>query len=245
MSAALKFYRFSLTLGYIAHLFKSSTRQDHADLATLIRRYLPADGVAIDVGAHGGQVTRLLSGIAYRGLVVAVEPSGYARSILRAALFFRGRTNVVIAALALGASGGTMLIRTPVKRGRELGYGLANLVDGGGHFIAEPVAVVTMDSLVESLLLKRVDFIKVDIEGFEGELISGAITVLKTMRPALYMEMDDQFLKRAGSSLAVLWDRMTKLGYVPHEPRIRISGGPAMIADPSSGDILWLPSETI
>jgi hypothetical protein len=126
-----------------------------------------------------------------------------------------------------------------------MGYGLANLVDGGSNFIADPVAVVTLDSLVESLLLPRVDFIKADIEGFEDELIKGASNVLKTMRPAVYMEMDAGFLKRAGSSLDALWARMTDNGYVPHEPKMQISGKLVEISEPFSGDILWLPTEKL
>jgi FkbM family methyltransferase len=237
------FYRFRLTSFYLTHLFKSATRQDHAGLATLIRRYLPFDGVAVDVGAHGGQVTRLLADIAPNGLIVAVEPSGYARSVLRLALFIRGYKNIVIAAMALGASAGTTLIRTPLKRRGDMGYGLANLVDAGSNSIAEPVAVATLDSLVASLNLSRLDFIKADIEGFEDEMIKGATGVLRTLRPAIYMEMDENWLKRASSSLETLWTRMTDNDYVPYETKTLTAGTLAKIAAPASGDILWLPSE--
>jgi FkbM family methyltransferase len=232
-------YRFRLTGLYLSHLFKSATRQDHAHLAPLVRAYLPADGVAIDVGAHGGQVTRLLAGIAHRGFVIAVEPSGYARSILRLALYLRGIQNVAIVAMALGASAGPALIRTPLKRHGDLGYGLANLVDGGKSFIAEPIAVVTLDALVACLALPRLDFIKADIEGFEDELIKGAAHVLRTMRPVVYMEMDDGFLQRAGSSLDMLWARMTDSGYVPHEANL------TKLGVPKAGDIMWLPVERV
>jgi len=239
------FYRFRLTGGFIAHLFKSATRQDHSGLAKLIGHYLPADGVAVDVGAHGGQMTRLLAGIAHNGFVLAVEPSGYARSILRLALFLRGYRNVAVAAMALGAAAGTTLIRTPLKAGGDMGYGLANLIDGGGRFVAEPVAVVTLDSLAACLQLHRLDFIKADIEGFEDELIKGATSVLRTMRPAIYMEMDDGFLRRAGSSLDMLWARMTESGYVPHQPKLQPAGKLSNISNPTAGDILWLPVEKL
>jgi FkbM family methyltransferase len=238
------FYRFRLTGFYLTHLFKSATRQDHASLTTIIRRYLPIDGVAIDIGAHGGQVTRLLADAAPDGLVVAVEPSGYARSILRLALFLRGYKNIVIAAMALGATAGTTLIRTPLKRRGDMGYGLANLVDAGSNFVAEPVAVATLDSLVASLNLSRLDFIKADIEGFEDEMIKGATGVLQKMRPAIYMEMDDGWLRRANSSLEMLWTRMTDHGYVPYQTSTQIAGSLRTIATPCAGDILWLPSET-
>ncbi len=235
-----QFYKFHLTIGYLTHLYKSVTRQDHSHLIPIISRYLPRDGVAIDAGAHGGQVTRLLCGIAPDGFVVAVEPSGYTRSILRAALWLRRCRNAVVFAAALGSTFGTMLIRTPLKRRGDMGYGLANLVDGGAHSISEPVALVTLDSLAAQLGLTRVDFIKADIEGFEAELIRGAHHVLKTFRPAVYLEMNDEFLRRAGSSRAALWADLVELGFTPHDATGRTAKPLASTAP--ADDVLWLPT---
>jgi precorrin-6B methylase 2 len=64
------------------HVWKSTVLQDHEELIPLIRRHLPADGVAIDIGAHGGQITRLLADLAPQGTVVAIEPSSYSRSAM-------------------------------------------------------------------------------------------------------------------------------------------------------------------
>ena len=121
-----RLYRFSLSTGWLTHLWKSVTRQDHAHWRMTLRQLLAADGIAIDVGAHGGQFTRLLAGLVPQGLVVAVEPSGYTRSVLQPALWMRGVHNVVVVAAALGAELGAMMLRTPIKRRGDMGYGLAN-----------------------------------------------------------------------------------------------------------------------
>ncbi|HEX7390898.1 MAG TPA: FkbM family methyltransferase [Acidiphilium sp.] len=126
------YYRFRLTSGFLIHLWKSITRQDHKNLKVVIRPYLPQDGVAIDVGAHGGQITRLLSRLTPYGKVIAVEPNSYTRSILRMALWLRGCRNVIVVATALGAGFAVSMIRTPIKRHGDMGYGLSNLLDGGG-----------------------------------------------------------------------------------------------------------------
>jgi hypothetical protein len=47
------------------------------------------------------QFTRLLAETVPSGLVVAVDPSGYAGSVLRTALWFRGVTNAIVVATAL------------------------------------------------------------------------------------------------------------------------------------------------
>jgi hypothetical protein len=71
-----RLYRFSPGIGWLTHVWKSVVIQDHAYLRPILRPLLPEDGIAIDVGAHGGQITRLLSGLLPNGLVVAVEPGG-------------------------------------------------------------------------------------------------------------------------------------------------------------------------
>ena len=124
-------YRFAISTGWLSHVWKSAVLQDHRMWVPAISRFLPEDGVAIDVGAHGGQFTRLLCGIAARGHVVAVEPSSYARSVLHLALWLRRVRNVTPVATALGDRPGIAMLRTPIKRHGDMGYGLANLAGPG------------------------------------------------------------------------------------------------------------------
>ena len=177
---------------------------------------MPRNGIAIDVGAHGGQFTRLLSGVAPDGLVIAVEPSSYARSILRIALWFRGARNVLIVATGLGERTAMGMIRTPIKRRGSVGYGLATLSTLARASVAEPVAVVTLDEMAEIINLPALHLIKADIEGFEAALIAGGVETIEKHKPAILLEMSAPLLLRAGSSLVDLWGRMIGLGYAPH-----------------------------
>lgn len=240
------FYRFGPSVGWLTHLWKSASRQDHAGWRETLRHHLPADGVAIDVGAHGGQFTRLLAGLAPRGLVVAVEPSGYTRSVLRPTLWARRARNVIVVAAALGAAPGIAMLSTPLKRRGDMGYGLANLAaasagDGDAPRIVEPVPVATLDALVEALAVRRVDLIKADIEGHEAALIDGARETLRRFRPALLLEHDGTFLARAGDSLAALWSRLLEAGYVPHRQEADGAWPRPVENGPCEGDVLWLP----
>jgi FkbM family methyltransferase len=229
-------YRFRLSLGYLTHLFKSTTRQDHAGAQALISRHLPREGIAIDVGAHGGQFARLLSRIAPAGLIIAVEPSGYSRAVLRPALWLRGCRNVIVFAAALGRAPGAALLHTPIKARGDMDYGLANLAAGTNRAIAEAVPVVTLDALMATLDLARLDFIKADIEGFEHEFIAGGVATLRRHGPAMLPEMDDFMRRRAGSSLNLLWDDLLSQQFQPHNT----AGEP--LAARTNGDILWLPA---
>lgn len=234
-----RFYRFAPTIGWLTHLWKSSTRQDHAHWRSALKQIIPRDGVTLDVGAHGGQFSRLLAGLAPAGLVVAVEPSSYARSVLRPALWARRTRNTVVVATALGAESGVSLLRTPIKRRGDMGYGLANLAAISSPGVAEPVPVTTLDRLVSTLGLSRLDFIKADIEGYEAAMLAGARETLTRFHPALLMEHDAHHLARAGSSLDAIWSELVPLGYQPH----RLTEGrlSQMSTDlPQEGDLVWL-----
>lgn len=237
-------HKFAPTAGWVTHLWKSATRQDHAKWRPVLQRIIPANGIAVDVGAHGGQFTRLLAAIAPQGLIVAVEPSGYTRSVLRPALWLRGAKNIAVVAMALGSEAGVAMLHTPIKRRGDMGYGLANIATapaGSASSVAEPVAVATLDGLVAALALSRVDFIKADIEGHEAALIAGAKATLQRYRPALLLEHDASHLARAGASLDDLWTELTTLGYQPHG----LTNGalvPYHRDRPEEGDVLWLPA---
>ncbi len=241
---ATEFYRFRVSVGWLTHLWKSVTRQDHGAWRRVLAPLIPKDAVVIDVGAHGGQFTRLLAGLVPGGLVIAVEPSGYARTVLRTALWLRGVRNVTVFASALGATPCAALLSTPIKRRGDMGYGLAHIRAAAAagtdtRSALEPVVVSTLDDLVTGSGLARLDFIKADIEGYEAALIAGALASLERFRPVLLLEHDAKFLERAGAVPETLWARLLDLGYIPHavakdgitlEP---IAGGPRQ------GDIVW------
>jgi FkbM family methyltransferase len=204
-------------LDYLRHLAVACTEQHHQELAPVFRPYVPEGGTVIDVGAHAGQFAKLFSQmVGPTGRVHAFEPSGYTRAILERALSFNRCRNVQVYAQGLSDRPGELVLHTPVKRGGLRGYGLASLGGVGAAAalgeIAETVPVTTLDAFVRSNGL-HVDFIKADIEGWEGRLLRGAHEVLRTQRPAIFIELNQEMLARAGGGADQVFADMTALGY--------------------------------
>src|SRR5580692_6630728 len=171
-------YRWRLTPSFVAHLWKAVTQQHHRVLLPLLGYCVPRDGVVLDVGAHAGQFAKLFARLAPEGRVYAIEPGGYARSILRAAIWARRLANVTILPVALGAEPGLARLHIPVKASGALGYGLSHFGDPEERWsrvAAELVAQTTIDELAQALALDRLDFIKADIEGSEMRMLRGAV----------------------------------------------------------------------
>lgn len=238
-SPAASPYRGRITAGFFAHVFKAVCKQHHRKMRPLLAPLIPDDAVVFDVGAHAGQYTKLFARLARRGRVYAIEPQSYARRILRAAIRLNRVRNVEILPLALGAAPGTATLTIPVKASGSYGFGLAHLGpdtrDGSAE--TETVEVTTLDALAARLGLTRLDFIKADIEGWEQAMIDGGRATLARLKPALLLELNDEYLRRAGGSVAAVWRMLTDLGYCATEGE----PGGVTLDRPCDGDILFLP----
>jgi FkbM family methyltransferase len=223
---------------WLAHLFKSVTQQHHRELLPLFEPYVGPDAVVVDIGAHAGQFAKLFARMAPRGHVYAFEPSEYARSILAPAVRLNGFRNITMIAKGLAREPGSLELQTPLKRTGALGYGMAHLGGGEtGPSVSQTVPLTTLDAFAEETGLARLDFIKADIEGWELQALKGGEGALRRFRPALFVEVNNAFLGRAGDSAADLFAFLQGLGYRAFEaPPLK-----PVTAYGRSGDYLFVP----
>jgi FkbM family methyltransferase len=147
--------------------------------------------------------------------VFAFEPSAYARSVLRPALRWNRIRNVEIVPIGLSDADGVSVLRTPIKSGGGMGFGLANLGSdpGTGAVAEQAVALTTLDGFAAGRGLKRLDFVKADVEGWETHVLRGAGRMLQSCRPTLFLEVVETSLSRAGTAPAEIWHCLSPLGY--------------------------------
>ncbi|HWK44963.1 MAG TPA: FkbM family methyltransferase [Stellaceae bacterium] len=228
-------------LTYAAHLFKAVSRQHHRELLPILRPLIPADAIVLDIGGHAGQFAKLFAGLAPRGRVYSFEPGGYARSILSTVIRFSRLGNVTVVPTGLGDRAGEAVLSVPIKRSGSLGFGLSHLGGGetGRALRTETVAIDTVDAFINRAGIRRVDFIKADIEGWELRMLTGAAATLARFKPPLLLELTDAHLARAGDSLAATWSFLTGLGYRPHGAAADL-GTLRALDQPVEGDIFWL-----
>ena len=178
-------------LTWLAHLFKSCVKQHHRELITSLRRFIPEDAVVLDVGGHAGQFAKLFARMAAKGHVYTVEHGSYALSILRPAVRFNRLRNITILPVGVSDSPSTATLQVPVKKSGSIGYGLGHIADftkpcAQRPSIIDAISLTTIDRIAVSENLKRLDFIKADIEGWEFRMIVGAEQTLLRFRPALW-----------------------------------------------------------
>lgn len=169
----------------------------------LLERLLRPGAVVVDAGANIGTHTLSLSKIVgSTGQVWSFEPQRLVFQLLCANVALNARTNVQTIHAAVGAAAGQLGVPYADPR-RPLNMGAVALVNATEGSL---VPLVTLDSLA----LTRCDLVKIDVEGMEREVLSGADTLLRTHQPALFIENNN--LRRSRDLIkAVL-----QLGYTPY-----------------------------
>lgn len=254
--------------GYRMYLPKSSAQSwiaastgkygEHA--ASVLAPFVSPGSIVLDIGASLG-LTAVPLGLVARSAgarLVAFEPVPANVNLLRENI---GRaaltdcTSVIQAALgeregvAEFAVEGTGAGNAAIKSGVDAQRLKAHL-DEGGLGIAFVIDLKTLDSFD----LSPVSAVKIDVEGFELDVLAGATITLERDRPAIFGEFGQGWMKSRGHPPNAVHQWAMERDYVMRawplrrttwwgEPRVDvpISVGP----DYAGGDVLLVPRERV
>lgn len=135
--------------------------------------------VGANIGAHTVDIARMVGPY---GKVHAFEPQRLVFQVLCANLALNQLTNVYAYQAGVGASDGEMQV-PDVDPHERMNYGGIPL---GTYQVAETVRIVTVDSLD----LAHCHMLKVDVEGMEVDVLTGAAGTIANYRPLMYVEND-------------------------------------------------------
>jgi FkbM family methyltransferase len=161
-------------------ILKSRRWYEQDLLEDAYQRLRGSAGAVVDVGAHVGNHTLWFARVCQRP-VLAVEPNLDTALHLHSHVRMNRLTEEVeIFNVALGDE----VRRARIEPGPEGNSGMSRVVaDEEGS-----IAVVTLDSIVETTRWSRVALIKIDVEGSALDVLAGAVQTLERDRPLLYVE---------------------------------------------------------
>lgn len=150
-------------------------------ISWICERIVKPGDTALDIGANIGIVSLWLSRlVGERGMVHAFEPNPELQKVFERAIERNQVSNIRLHRLALGASPSQMQLRIQRK---NTGSGSLILDHGSEECKVFSVPVRTLDSILAEARIQAVQFIKMDVEGFEAQVLQGGQHMLKSIRP--------------------------------------------------------------
>ncbi len=200
-----------------SHLSKWVVEQRRLDVqdeyCRMFQKYIPIGGWVADVGACLGDHTLSYSRmVGEAGKVHAFDPNPDSFECL--AHNMRELPNVVLHRMALGACPG--FGRSSPSEVQPYNLGASRFVlDSDADELSQPLDYV-------AAFWPRLDFLKIDAEGSEPEIIQGAIKTIERLRPVILIEVNRPILAANGRTASDVLHPLLLLGYTvqPSEPHL-------------------------
>jgi FkbM family methyltransferase len=201
------------------------------DLEGWLSAWLRPGDTYVDVGAHiGFYVSLALRAIGPSGRVIAFEPLAENFDKLSASVreVADRYPNVELHRVAVGSVAGNATLFAPADEWEHQSY-RASLVAAGSRAPSGDVPVVSLDDALGRLSCR---LLKIDVEGYEIEVLRGAASFLSDGLPeAIVIELNPPALEAAGRSTAELVALLSGYGYARHAAVAGGRLGPADGAD--------------
>jgi FkbM family methyltransferase len=176
----------------------------------LIRKSLEEkkDCVFIDVGANIGQHSMYASHFAKK--VYSFEPIKKIYNQFFESVFENDFLNISIWNYALGNKKEILPIYS-----NEINVGASSLlVSDGGRKLLQNIKVEKLDDIYEKMGIEKTDFMKIDVEGFEWNVLQGAENFIKKFKPKILLEFTPSFYNKIDKSISRnIYDFLVNLKY--------------------------------
>jgi len=191
---------------HIGKWIEETGRLDHDRwLLDRIEPFIPVGGHVVDVGALYGDHTIAYSRrVGPRGRVFAYEPNLIAYRCLKRNMKHFGCDNVMAFPTALGVSTHPAFLL--IEQGN---VGMCRVVEHNGTHTQ-----ATFIDTIDNQEFDRLDFLKIDAEGEELNILKGATDTLQRCKPRMLIEVNRSRLELRGTSAEALIDFILSSSYI-------------------------------
>ena len=187
-----------------------------------LRRYVKPGATVLDIGANiGAHTLQLARLVGPQGRVLSFEPTGFAFAKLRRNLQLNPQIAGQVTALQcfLTAEDGKTLPQSVYSS-----WSLPRSADAHEKHLGLPMATTgartaTLDRVLAEHAADKVDLVKLDVDGFECDVLAGATNMIRRDRPTFLMEIMPYGLLEQGANLEQLLNYLIPIGYRLYDER--------------------------
>jgi FkbM family methyltransferase len=208
-------YEVDLSEGMDLSMFVFGSFQKHVYQNAYLS--LPQDAVVLDVGANAGIMTLQFAKQAPSGKVYSFEPTFYAYAKFTRNLELNPELAKRVVPIQSFVSS-TTSVKHNIKAYASWKVGgkidsTAHIVHGGVHKSVDGIGALTLDDFCEQNKIERVDFIKIDTDGHELEVLKGAEKTIRKLRPTIIFEIGLYVMEDKNISFTDYFNFFNSAGY--------------------------------
>jgi FkbM family methyltransferase len=189
-----KRYKMYLSLddtGIGAELMVNKTREVFS--TNYFQKIISENMIVIDIGANIGYYALLESQLASKGHIYAIEPVLKNYTLLTKNIALNQCSNISTYNFAIGNTDGFSKMYIYDKSN----WSSFTKIPGENIRDIVQVPVFTLDTFIESHVPQNPHFIRMDVEGFEYEILMGSVKTLRTAVPLIFcIEMHPHLMSR-------------------------------------------------
>ncbi len=172
-----------------------------------IEKFLSLSSVVIDVGANLGRWSLFAQSANPEAQIYAFEP--FSPSFLNLQINLGLNThNIKSFPFAVGETEGRIVLQVgPENNSGQVKVNPSLTAEGN-------IRLIRLDDFVAQEKISKVDFIKVDVEGYEESVLLGAAQVISRDRPLILFEYDDNLIRKQGKEPRFFYEFLTPQSYI-------------------------------
>jgi FkbM family methyltransferase len=200
---------------YLANIYERQTK-------AALRQLVSPASLVLDIGANiGAHTLHLAQLVGPNGRVIAFEPTDYAFRKLCRNLELNPQLEARVTACHCFLTEHDedrvpSAIYSSWPLAREAGLHAKHL---GREMRTESARARSLDNVLSELADRKVQVVKLDVDGFECDVLGGATVLLRDVRPIFVMELSPYVLEEHGTSLEQLLSYFIPNGYSFYDER--------------------------
>lgn len=158
------------------------------DTTKFVSNYIKNEMICVDIGANIGYYSILYNKkVGKTGKVISIEPSPINFRFLRKNLENQQIKNFICLNVACGDIEGNVEFCLDSRANKCFVIDNNSQIPPNSKIISVPVK--TVDNIIANEKLEKVDFIKIDVEGYELNTIQGSLNTIRKFKPTVQIEI--------------------------------------------------------
>lgn len=157
--------------------------KNETELVKNILQQMPEDYVFLDIGANTGYYGIMSAYLYPKSKTYSFEPLEEHCNILRSSIYLNRLNNIEISQCGIGNKNE---IREIYKAGSGTSF-IKNFTNNNEEEVK--IQIKKLDEVIKDKNIENIHFIKIDVEGFELEVLKGGQETINRFKPILFVEI--------------------------------------------------------